>query len=60
MTALEQERIQYINLLMDELNGFNCEIYESLCDKEYKVTKHTINIFQKKLKALSDSMQDEI
>ncbi len=60
MTALEQERIQHINLLMDELNGLNSDIYESLCDKEYKVTRQTIIIFQKKLKALLDSMQDEI
>ena len=60
ITALEQERMQHINALMDELNDHHCEIYESLCDKEYSTTQKSINQLQIKLKSLSDSLQDEI
>jgi hypothetical protein len=60
ITALEQERIQHINTLMDELNDHHCQIYESLCDKEYSITQDAIGKLQTKLKSLSDSLQDEI
>ena len=60
ITALEQERIQHINTLMDELNDHHCQIYEGLCDKEYSITQDAIGKLQTKLKSLSDSLQDEI
>ena len=60
LTALEQERMHHINSLMDELNDHHCQIYESLCDKDYTITQDAIGKLQIKLKSLSDSLQDEI
>tara|TARA_Y100000114_G_scaffold110844_1_gene104498 strand:- start:4330 stop:4518 length:189 start_codon:yes stop_codon:yes gene_type:complete len=60
ITALEQERMHHINALMNEFNDHHCQIYESLCDKEYAVTREAIDKLQIKLKSLSDSLQDEI
>lgn len=60
ITALEHERITYINTLMNDLNSDNVVIYESLCDREYVETKKAIERIQERLKALSDSIQDEI
>tara|TARA_Y100001937_G_C6919976_1_gene241318 strand:+ start:315 stop:500 length:186 start_codon:yes stop_codon:yes gene_type:complete len=60
ITALEQERIVYINTLMNDLNSNYVDIYESLCDREYDETQKAIVILQGKLKSLSDSIQDEI
>ncbi len=60
ITALEQERLTYINTLMQELHSDNVIIYESLCDREYVDTKLAIDRIQERLKNLSDSIQDEI
>jgi len=60
ITALEQERLTYINTLMQELHSDNVIIYESLCDREYVDTKLAIGRIQERLKNLSDSIQDEI
>jgi len=58
-TALEYERINYINDLMHNLNSINSDIYESLCDREYQDTKKAINEMQIQLKELSDSLNDD-
>lgn len=60
ITALEQERMTYINTLMNDLHSDNVVIYESLCDREYKDTKLAIARMQERLKALNESIQDEI
>ena len=59
-TAFEYERIGYINDLMRNLNSSSSEIYESLCDREYKDTKKAINDMQLQLKALSDSLNEDL
>ncbi len=60
ISALEQERIIYINTLMNDLHSDNVIIYESLCDREYADTKLAIERMQERLKGLSESIQDEI
>lgn len=45
---------------MNDLHSDNVIIYESLCDREYGDTKLAIARMQERLKALSESIQDEI
>ncbi len=59
ITALDYERISYINDLMHNLNSSSSEIYESLCDREYKDTKKAISDMQIQLKSLSDSLNED-
>lgn len=60
ITALEQERLSYINTLMDELNRLHADIYETLCDREHTHTQLAIKELVQKLKSLHDSLDDEI
>jgi hypothetical protein len=60
ITALEHERLSYINNLMDELNCHNADIYEALCDREHYQAQYTIKELVEKLKSLHDSLEDEI
>jgi len=60
ITALEQERIVFINKLMRELDDSNTVIYEALCDREHKETQQEIKHLILKLKSLHDSLEDEI
>jgi len=59
-TALEQERINYINSLMQRLYSLNAIIYESLCDREYQDTQKAIAEIQEELRQLTDSLQDDL
>jgi len=60
ISPLEAKRIQNINFLMDEIHDSANEIYECLVDKDYKQLKAETNSVIKKIRALSDSVQDEI
>jgi hypothetical protein len=60
LTALEKLRVNHINSVMSILHLHVSDIYETLCDKEFKETKLHIDSLQKQLKELSDSIQDEI
>jgi len=60
ITALEQERLNYINSLMQRLHSLNAIIYESLCDREYHNTQEAIAEIQEELKQLTDSIQDDL
>lgn len=60
ITALEQERLNYINSLMHRLHSLNVIIYESLCDREYQNTQEAIAEIQEELKQLTDSIQDDL
>ncbi len=60
ITALEYERINYINDLMQELHSLNADVYESLCDREYEDTKIAIRNLQARLKSLNDSLNEEL
>jgi prephenate dehydrogenase len=60
ITALEQERLNYINSLMQRLHSLNVIIYESLCDREYQNTQEAIAEIQEELKQLTDSIQDDL
>jgi len=60
ITAIEQERLNYINSLMQRLYSLNAIIYESLCDREYNETQKAIAEIQEELKQLTDSIQDDL
>lgn len=60
VTAMEQERINYINNLMQRLHSLNDTIYESLCDREYVEAQEAIAELQAEIKSLKDSLQDDL
>jgi len=60
ITAMEQERINYINNLMQRLHSLNDIIYESLCDREYAEAQEAIAELQAEIKSLKDSLQDDL
>ena len=57
---MEQERINYINNLMQRLHSLNDIIYESLCDREYVEAQEAIAELQAEIKSLKDSLQDDL
>ncbi len=60
LSPLENKRLQNINFLMDEIHSLSNEIYECLVDSEYNRLKLETNALIRKLKGLSDSVQDDI
>jgi|TARA_R110002074_G_scaffold59685_7_gene145034 hypothetical protein len=57
---IEQKRIQNINFIMDDLHTSINNIYELLMDKDYDLLRNEVIELNKKLKSISESLQDEI
>tara|TARA_R110000868_G_scaffold100873_5_gene277567 strand:+ start:2042 stop:2230 length:189 start_codon:yes stop_codon:yes gene_type:complete len=57
---IERKRIQNINFIMNGLHDSLDNIYELLMDKDYSLLKSEVVSLSKKLKAITDSLQDEI
>lgn len=60
MSAIENKRLTYINLTMDGLHNRLNNIYEGLADREIKETQLQIKSLMDELKALHDSMEDDL
>jgi|TARA_R110000782_G_scaffold98533_2_gene183894 hypothetical protein len=57
---IEQKRIQNINFIMDDLHTSINNIYELLMDKDYDLLRNEVIELNRKLKSISESLQDEI
>ena len=60
ISAVEQERLRHINIMMKELHETNNQIYEHLIDREYEDLKSVVKEQIKSLQVLLDSLQDDI
>tara|TARA_R100001509_G_scaffold40743_2_gene21848 strand:+ start:2582 stop:2773 length:192 start_codon:yes stop_codon:yes gene_type:complete len=60
ISAIEQERLRHINMMMKELHETNNQIYEHLIDREYEDLKSVVKEQIKSLQVLLDSLQDDI
>jgi hypothetical protein len=60
ITPLERKRIQNINFIMDDIHTSINDIYESLVDQEYDVTRKSILSLNSKLKTINESINDEL
>jgi len=60
ITPLERKRIQNINFIMDDIHASINDIYESLIDQEYDVTRKSILSLNSKLKTINESINDEL
>ncbi len=56
---MENERIRYINFLMDELHESNTLIYELLIDREFEELDGVLDALISKLTELKESIQDD-
>tara|TARA_R110000796_G_scaffold29873_2_gene80258 strand:+ start:1686 stop:1874 length:189 start_codon:yes stop_codon:yes gene_type:complete len=57
---IEQKRIQNINFIMDDLHTSINNIYELLMDKDYDLLRNEVIELNRKLKSISESLQDDI
>ena len=60
ISAVEQERLRHINMMMKELHETNNQIYEHLIDREYEDLRSVVKEQIKSLQVLLDSLQDDI
>ena len=60
ISAVEQERLRHINMMMKELHETNNQIYEHLIDREYEDLRSVVKEQIKSLQVLLDSLEDEI
>ncbi len=59
-SAIERERINHINCLMDELEANNTEIYESLMDRDFDILGQVIDRQIVRLQELRNSITDDV
>lgn len=57
-SAVEQERIDHINNLMDRLHKANAVIYEGLMDRDFTNLPFVIGMQIELLQEISNSLQD--
>jgi len=60
ITSLDKKRLQNINFIMEDIHDSVNQIYETLVDQEYEETRKTILILNSKLKAINESINDEL
>lgn len=60
ITSLDKKRLQNINFIMSDIHDSVNQIYETLVDQEYEETRKTILILNSKLKAINESINDEL
>jgi len=60
MDALDEQRIKYINHLMDDIHKQSSDIYESLIDKDFKEAEHNINKLISVLNNIKSTLKDDM
>jgi hypothetical protein len=58
-SSVEKERVQHVNILMNEIYGQVSDIYESLIDKDFDALKNAIDDQIDTLLYLRNSTSDE-
>jgi len=60
ISPLDEQRIKYINHLMDNIHDQSSEIYESLVDKDFNQAEDNINQLILTLNNIKSTFKDEI
>ena len=60
MDALDEQRVKYINHLMDDIYKQSSDVYESLIDKDFKEAEHNINELISTLNNIKFSFKEDI
>jgi predicted translin family RNA/ssDNA-binding protein len=60
MDALDEQRVKYINHLMDDIHKQSSDVYESLIDKDFKEAEHNINELISTLNNIKSSFKEDI
>ena len=60
ISPLDEQRIKYINHLMDNIYDQSSEIYESLVDKDFNEAECNINKLISTLENIKSTFKDEI
>jgi predicted translin family RNA/ssDNA-binding protein len=60
ISPLDEQRVKYINHLMDNIHDQSSEIYESLIDKDFNQAENNINQLISTLENIKSSFKDEI
>ena len=60
ISPLDEQRIKYINHLMDNIHDQSSEIYESLVDKDFNEAEHNIDKLISTLNNIKSTFKDEI
>jgi len=60
MDALDEQRVKYINHLMDDIHKQSSDVYESLIDKDFKEAEHNINELISTLNNIKFSFKEDI
>jgi predicted translin family RNA/ssDNA-binding protein len=60
MDALDEQRVKYINHLMDDIYKQSSDVYESLIDKDFNEAENNINKLISTLNNIKSSFKDEI
>jgi len=60
ISPLDEQRVKYINHLMDNIHDQSSEIYESLIDKDFNKAEDNINQLISTLENIKSSFKDEI
>ncbi len=58
MDALDEQRVKYINHLMDDIHKRSSDVYESIIDKDFKEAEHNINQLILTLNNIKSSFKD--
>jgi len=60
ISPLDEQRVKYINHLMDNIHDQSSEIYESLIDKDFNQAEDNINQLISTLENIKFTFKDEI
>ena len=60
ISPLDEQRVKYINHLMDNIHDQSSEIYESLIDKDFNQAEGNINQLISTLNNIKSTFKDEI
>lgn len=60
ISPLDEQRVKYINHLMDNIHDQSSEIYESLIDKDFNQAEDNINQLISTLENIKSAFKDEI
>jgi len=60
ISPLDEQRVKYINHLMDNIHDQSSEIYESLIDKDFNKAEDNINQLISTLENIKSTFKDEI
>jgi len=57
---IDTKRVQNVNFIMEDIHNSSNSIYEHLIDEDYSSLKTELHSLIKRLKNLTDSLQDEL